>query len=78
MSTFAYVRIHEGLYLVYFDGEQIGEIDNDLGDYWQITFRGDRIENVHIQDLRQAKTFIENMIKRGWSNDDKIAADGVA
>jgi len=78
MSTFAYVRIHEGLYLVYFDGEQIGEIDNDQGDYWQITFRGDRIENVFIQDLRQAKTFIENMIKRGWGNDDTQAADGVA
>ena len=78
MSTFAYVRIHEGLYLVYFDGEQIGEIDNDQGDYWQITFRGDRIENVFIQDLRQAKTFIENMIKRGWANDDTQAADGVA
>ena len=78
MSTFAYVRIHEGLYLVYFDGEQIGEIDNDQGDYWQITFRGDRIENVFIQDLRQAKTFIENMIKRGWGNDDTQTANGVA
>lgn len=78
MATFAYVRIHEGLHLVYFDGEQIGEIDNDQGDYWQITFRGDRIENVFIQDLRQAKTFIENMIKRGWGNDDTQTADGVA
>jgi|DEB0MinimDraft_10_1074344.scaffolds.fasta_scaffold16993_3 hypothetical protein len=78
MATFAYTRIHNELYMVYYDGKQIGEIDRDHGEYWQITFRGDRIENVFIQDLRQAKTFIENMVKRGWANDDTQAADGVA
>ena len=78
MATVAYTRIHNELYMVYYDGKQIGEIDRDHGEYWQITFRGDRIENVFIQDLRQAKTFIENMVKRGWANDDTQAADGVA
>ena len=78
MATFAYTRIHNELYMVYYDGKQIGEIDRDHGDYWQITFNGELIENVFIHDLRQAKTFIENMVKRGWANDDTQAADGVA
>jgi len=47
MATFAYTRIHNELYMVYYDGKQIGEIDRDHGEYWQITFRGGEIDRDH-------------------------------
>ena len=58
-----YVRIHEGLYLVYHDGKQRFEIDNDEGD-WQITVDGERWEHIWYKGLPQAKKALENLILR--------------
>lgn len=59
-----YVRIHEGLHLVYIDGKQRAEIDNDDGDWWTITLDGERKENLMFTDLREAKKALENMVLR--------------
>ena len=58
-----YVRIHEGLYLVYQDGKQRFEIDNDNGD-WELTIDGERNENIKFKDIREAKKFLENIVLR--------------
>jgi len=58
-----YVRIHEGLYLVYQDGKQRFEIDNDNGD-WELTIDGERKENIKFKDIREAKKFLENIVLR--------------
>ena len=58
-----YVRIHEGLYLVYHNGKQRFEIDNDEGD-WQITVDGERRDKLWFKGLPQAKQALENLILR--------------
>jgi hypothetical protein len=58
-----YVRIHEGLYLVYQDGKQRFEIDKDNGD-WELTIDGERNENIKFKDIREAKKFLENIVLR--------------
>ena len=58
-----YVRIHEGLYLVYHEGKQRFEIDNDNGD-WELTIDGERNENIKFKDIREAKKFLENIVLR--------------
>ena len=59
-----YVRVHEGLHLAYIDGKQRAEIDNDDGDYWVVTFDGNRNTKIKYKDLREAKKAIENMTLR--------------
>ena len=61
----AYTRIHNTHYLAYIDGKQRAEIDNDDGDWWTITFDGERNKNIKYKDLREAKKAIENMSLRG-------------
>ena len=63
-----YVRIHEGLYLVYNEGKQRFEIDNDNGD-WELTIDGERNENIKFKDIREAKKFLENIVLREYTND---------
>jgi len=63
-----YVRIHEGLYLVYQEGKQRFEIDNDNGD-WELTIDGERNENIKFKDIREAKKFLENIVLREYTND---------
>lgn len=58
-----YVRIHEGFYLVYHDGKQRFEIDNDNGD-WELTIDGERNENIKFTDIREAKKHLENIVLR--------------
>lgn len=62
--SLGYVRIHKGLYLVYVEGKQRAEIDNDDGDWWTITLDGERKENLMFTDLREAKKALENMVLR--------------
>jgi hypothetical protein len=64
-----YVRVHEGLHLAYIDGKQRAEIDNDDGDWWTITFDGERNKNIKYKDLREAKKAIENMVLREYTDD---------
>jgi hypothetical protein len=45
----AYTRIHNTHYLAYIDGKQRAEIDNDDGDWWTITFDGERNTKHQIQ-----------------------------
>ena len=63
-----YVGIHEGLYLVYHEGKQRFEIDNDNGD-WELTIDGERNENIKFKDIREAKKFLENIVLREYTND---------
>ena len=65
----AYTRIHNTHYLAYIDGKQRAEIDNDDGDYWVVTFDGERNKNIKYKDLREAKKAIENMVLREYTDD---------
>jgi hypothetical protein len=65
----AYTRVHNTHYLAYIDGKQRAEIDNDDGDWWTVTFDGERNKNIKYKDLREAKKAIENMVLREYTDD---------
>jgi hypothetical protein len=56
-----YGKVHNELYLVQdSEGNTVGELDRESGD-WQVTYKGRKVDNVRIVNLRDAKKFIENM-----------------
>ena len=63
MFILTYARVHEEHILGYLDGVLVGELVRNSGKGWQVWYGNTHVENVWIEDLRDAKQFLENKVK---------------